>query len=151
LTAIEASFYYLTFVVNYFFSKYKMAVFSKMTSFLRKNRLFSKGSFPLNFFQILKKQSCSTKFAKEIFPRFRIFSKWRLYLEHIFKKWALLKSLCRPSVCPSVRLSVCPSVRLAVCPSVRLSVCPSVRLSVCPSVRLSVRPSVRLCAIFRPV
>jgi hypothetical protein len=33
------------------------------------------------------------------------------FLEHIFKKWALLKSLCRPSV----RLSVCPSVRLFVC------------------------------------
>jgi hypothetical protein len=30
------------------------------------------------------------------------------FLEHIFKKWALLKSLCRPSI----RLSVCPSVRL---------------------------------------
>jgi hypothetical protein len=34
------------------------------------------------------------------------------FLEHIFKKWALLKTLCRPSVCPSVRPSVCPSVRL---------------------------------------
>jgi hypothetical protein len=31
-----------------------------------------------------------------------------LFLEHIFKKkWALLKSLCRSSVHPSVRLSVC--------------------------------------------
>jgi hypothetical protein len=38
-------------------------------------------------------------------------SKLIFLLEHIFKKWALLKSLCRPSV----RLSVCPSVRLSVC------------------------------------
>jgi hypothetical protein len=27
----------------------------------------------------------------------------KLFLVHIFKKLALLKSLCRPSVCPSVR------------------------------------------------
>jgi hypothetical protein len=39
-----------------------MAYFSKMVSFLRKNRLFQRGpSHPkLNFFQILKKQSSST-------------------------------------------------------------------------------------------
>jgi hypothetical protein len=30
-------------------------------------------------------------------------SSFLLLLEHIFKKWALLKSLCRPSVCLSVR------------------------------------------------
>jgi hypothetical protein len=30
-----------------------------------------------------------------------------MFLEHIFKKWALLKSFCRPSV----RLSICLSVR----------------------------------------
>jgi hypothetical protein len=35
-------------------------------------------------------------------------AKFLSFLEHIFKKWALLKSLCRPSVRPSV----CPSVRL---------------------------------------
>ena len=46
---------------------------------------------------------------KIIFARtfFSIFNKNFCFLEHIFKKWALLKSLCRPSVCPSVRLSVC--------------------------------------------
>jgi hypothetical protein len=40
-----------------------MADFSKMTSFLKKNDFFQKGpSYPkLNWFQILKKQSCSTK------------------------------------------------------------------------------------------
>jgi hypothetical protein len=51
-----------------------MADFSRMTSFLRKNLFFSHPE--LNFFQILKKQSCSTKtqdipkkFAKQNFPR----------------------------------------------------------------------------------
>jgi hypothetical protein len=48
---------------RFFFQKSQMADFTKMTSFLRKNRLFQKSpSHPiLKFFQIHKKQSCSTK------------------------------------------------------------------------------------------
>jgi hypothetical protein len=46
LKAFEASFYYLTFIEKTFFQKSKMADFSKMTSFLRKNRLFFKRVVP---------------------------------------------------------------------------------------------------------
>jgi hypothetical protein len=42
----------------------------------------------------------SLKFAKNEFLTFKI----SRFLEYIFKKWALLKSLCRPSVRPSVCL-----------------------------------------------
>jgi hypothetical protein len=76
-----------------------------------------------NIFKLKKnnmEKELKLKFFKVFSSKAELFTEtaWFEFLEHIFKKWALLKSLCRPSVCPSVRLSVCPSVRLSVCPSV---------------------------------
>jgi hypothetical protein len=74
---------------NFFFSKIQNGGFFEDDAiFEKKSTFFQKGPFhpKLNFFQILKKQSCSTKtqdiqkkIAKENFPRWRIFLKWRLY------------------------------------------------------------------------
>jgi hypothetical protein len=45
------------------------------------------------------KQFCGINLSEN--ARFSLFVS-PFFLEHIFKKWALLKSLCRPSICPSV-------------------------------------------------
>jgi hypothetical protein len=92
------------FLLSNFYRKSKMADFSKMTSFLRKNLLFTffKRVVPTpiltQFFSNPKMQFCSTKtqdipkkIAKENFPRWRIFSKWRLYFFLVWKNvlWPL--------------------------------------------------------------
>jgi hypothetical protein len=71
---------------GFFFSKIQNGgFFEDDVIFEKKLTFFQKGpAYPkLNYFQILKKQSCSkkTKYIpkKFFFPRWRIFSKWRLY------------------------------------------------------------------------
>jgi hypothetical protein len=70
-----------------------MANFSKMTSFLRKNRLFFKRVLPTlnSIFEILKKHlvvqrpKINQKISQRKFYRWRIFSKWHLYFFLIWK------------------------------------------------------------------
>jgi hypothetical protein len=74
-------------------------------NYCKKKPAFWKSDAILN----LTKNFSSVKYGR-LKPNFQLHSIYFAnieFLEHIFKKWALLKSLCRPSV----RLSVCLSVR----------------------------------------